>query len=98
MPTALSGGRTSGETSASSSTAGQPLSAPTRSAISTNAVAGSRLAPPMTWSASQGWVRIDSRPVNSSPPVPPSVVIAPSRGCPAARRPAEVTFGSGYSQ
>ncbi len=55
---------TSGASRVSSSTTPQPTWSPARIASSTKAVPGSRTASDTRWSASHGWVRCDSLPVN----------------------------------
>ena len=66
-------------------TRSQPTWSPARRASSTKAVPGSRTVPNTWWSASHGWVRSDSRPVNTTPSDRAAVNAAPSSGCSAPR-------------
>ncbi|GLY15222.1 hypothetical protein Kisp01_22370 [Kineosporia sp. NBRC 101677] len=52
---------------------------------------GKSTRPATSWSASQGWVRSDNRPVSSTPPESAKEVAAPSSGCPAAVCPSPPT-------
>ena len=74
---------TSGACRVSSSRCRQSTWSPARIASSTNAVPGTRTVPATAWSASHGCVRVDSRPVNTMPPVSGSSTAAPSSGCSA---------------
>ncbi len=89
--TAPRSGSSRGAEMVSSSTRSQPTSSPARRASSTNPVPGNSTRPPTVWSASQGCVRDDHRPVSTVPSPSASSTAAPSSGWRTAPRPAPVT-------
>ena len=81
--TAPVSGRTSGACRVSSSTLSAPTCSAARSASSRKAVPGRRTVPPTAWSASQGWVARERRPVRVRPSPLGSSIAAASSGCSA---------------
>ncbi len=77
------------------------LVAKPRRTSSTKAVPGSRTVPATVWSASQGWARVESRPVSRTRSSSATRTTAPSKGCPVPMSPAPVTspvLSAGLSQ
>ncbi len=92
-------GRTRGASKVSSATRPQPAAAPAWAAMSSRAAPGTTVVPQTVWSASQGWVRVESRPVRTTPSPSGSSTAAASSGWPGSRRPAagRSTAGGGAS-
>ncbi len=86
-PARAAAGRASGAARSSVSTRAAPARSAACTASSRKAVPGSRTVPATVWSASHGWVRRESRPVNNQPSPSGSSVTPESSGWPVGARP-----------
>ena len=94
-------GSTSGASTISWSTPVAPAISAAYNASSRKPVPGNSVTPATWWSASHGWVRSDSTPVNTRVPPSASDMLVCSSGCPVVDTPEAAgppAWGRGMSQ